>query len=128
MARFTTYAEIVTPDHPAARAHAQGMTPNPAGRMLREYLELSGGEYIFRMPMDPRTRAKLLQVAAISNDDDLRRIADQSHVTISLEPFRNADPDKTRIVCGHKIEYTEAEGLQVAALDRHSRGQGRIVH
>jgi hypothetical protein len=125
MAGLITYAEVVTSEHPAAKAYEQGVAPRPAGRPLREYLELSGGRHEFRMPFGSALRAQIRQVAALTGDKALLAIAKQTENVISLEHLRGLDPE-TRIICGQRLEYTDEESRRLAVLETGPQRGTRI--
>ena len=60
---------------------------------------------------------KIQDVAALSDDRELRRLTEGTEVVISLEHLRPLDPDRTRIVCGMGVEYTQEEARRLRATD-----------
>lgn len=109
MARFVTYAEVLSDDHPQSKLFRAGKVTRQPGRLLRDYLTESGGAYEFRMPISDHLKSELAQVASLTEDRTLHGIASKNESVISLEHLRHLDPDSTRIVCGQRIEYTEDE-------------------
>lgn len=126
MATFRTYAEILTPDMAQAKAYAAGKTSRPPGRLLREYLDLSGGKYEFRMCLSAHLSAEIQAVAVLSGDPALGRLTEGTEIAISLEHLRELDPDRTRVVCGMGVEYTQAEARQLRAVDPPAPLQDRV--
>jgi len=110
MARFYTYAEVLTPDHIQWEAHRRGFGCGPEpGRALGEVVERSGGRYEETIPFDGSIRETARICAEVSGDPEMARVAGLTEVTIPLEHLRGLDPD-TRIVVGFGIgDYTEAE-------------------
>jgi hypothetical protein len=110
MARFSTYAEVLTPDHIQWKVHARGLgCGRGPGLVLQEVLYRNGGRYETTMPLRDEIREQARICAEVSGDQEMARIAGLSEVTISLEHLRGLDPD-TRIVCGYKFgDFTDAE-------------------
>ena len=110
MARFYTYAEVLTPDHIQWEVHARGLgCGHGPGLVLREVLDRNGGRYETTMPMSDGIREQARICAQVPGDEEIARIASLSEVTISLEHLRGLDPG-TRIVCGYGLcDFTDAE-------------------
>jgi hypothetical protein len=108
MARFSTYAEVLMPDHIQWEAYTSGIKKNPPGVLLSDILEHTGGIYENRLDLEPEFRESVRKVAELAGDESLMRIANLSAVVISLEHLRNIDP-QTRIVCGYRLDYTSEE-------------------
>lgn len=121
MARFYTYAEVLTPDHVQWEVHARGLgCGRQPGLVLREVLDRNGGRYETTMPMSDGIRKQARVCAQVSGDEEMARIAGLSEVTISLEHLRGLDPG-TRIVCGYGLgDFTGAE------RDRLPRYEGPV--
>lgn len=119
MARFYTYAEVLTTDHLQWEVHARGLgCGHGPGLVLQEVLDRSGGRYEVTMPMSDGIREQARICAQVSGDEEIARIASLSEVTISLEHLRGLDPG-TRIVCGYGLgDFTDAE------RGRLPRGEG----
>jgi hypothetical protein len=108
MARFSTYAEVLTPDHLQWQAYKSGVKKNPPGQALADVLERAGGAYEFQMEIPQEFRDKLHAVGELTGDEKLIETAGLSAVPISLEHLRGVDP-QTRIVFGYKLDYTPEE-------------------
>jgi hypothetical protein len=119
MARFYTYAEVLTPDHVQWEIHARGLgCGHEPGLVLPEVLDRDGGRYQTTMPMSDGIREQARICSQVSGDEEIARIASLSEVTISLEHLRGLDPS-TRIICGYGLcDFTSAE------RGRLPRGQG----
>jgi hypothetical protein len=127
MARFSVYAEVVTPEHPQSKLYAAGKVAKQPGRLLRDYLDESGGTYEFRMPVPEDLQAKLLRVASMTADQSLAEVAAAAESVISLEHLRNLDPDTTRIVCGQRLDYTQEEAVQLGLRDQDRPGPEKQI-
>jgi hypothetical protein len=116
MAIFTTYAEVLTPDHVQSRAYNSGIKKNPPGLLLQDILERTGGVYELKLELPDEFREKIRRVAELTSDEKLLHVANLSGMTISLEHLRHLDPRATRIVSGYRLNYTREEserlGLQ----------------
>jgi len=117
--RLQPYAEVLRDDHPEARAFAVGKLASQPGRLLRQYLDESGGVYEFKMPIIDSLRADARELATLNGDAELMAAADQDYYLISLEHLRGLDPDKTRIVCGLRLQYTQDESKRLRLLERN---------
>jgi hypothetical protein len=108
MPRFSTYAEVLTPDHVQWEVHARGLGREP-GLVLRDVLDRNGGRYETTLSVADRLREQARICAEVSGDEEMARIADLPEVTISLEHLRGLDLG-TRIVCGYELgDFTDAE-------------------
>jgi hypothetical protein len=121
VARFYTYAEVLTPDHIQWEVHARGLgCGHGPGLVLQEVLDRNGGRYETTMPMSDGIREQARICAQGPGDEEIARIASLSEVTISLEHLRGLDPG-TRIVCGYGLcDFTDAE------RDRLPRSEGPV--
>lgn len=108
MARFGTFAEVVTPDSITSVAYAAGVTKNPPGVPIKEILKRTGGVYENKLELPGKLREEVRTVARLTGDQELMKIAELPVVTVSLEHLRNVDP-QTRIYLGYWLEYTPEE-------------------
>src|ERR1700759_740383 len=110
MARFSTYAEVLTPDHIQWEVHARGLgCPDGPGLVLQEVLDRNGGRYQNTMSLSDRFREQARICAEVSGDQEMARIAGLPEGTISLEHLRGLD-QATRIVCGCELsDFTDPE-------------------
>jgi hypothetical protein len=110
MARFFTYAEVLTAEHIQWKVHARGLgCGREPGLVLREVLDRNGGRYATTLPLAENVREQARICAQVSGDEEMARIASLPEVTISLEHLRGLDPG-TRIVCGYGLDdFTDAE-------------------
>jgi hypothetical protein len=123
MATFRTYAEILRPDHPLMKNHArttkwrpsphrpaeieQAMRAEP-GVVLGDVLQKTGGAYETTTRLEPKFREDIREIAELTSDDQLLRIAELPEVPVSLEHLRHVDP-QTRIVVGYRLNVSPAE-------------------
>lgn len=115
MATFRTFAEVLRPDHVQVKAYEAGLTCGPPGLVLAEVLRRTGGVYETTLPLTPGMRARLRDVAELTSDEDLRRIAELSEVSVPLGHLRHLDP-LTRIVVGARLDLTDDEGLRLERI------------
>lgn len=110
MASFSTYAEVLTPEHIQWEVHARGLgCGREPGHVLQEVLDRNGGCYQATMPLSDNIREQARICAEVSGDEDMARIASLPEITISLEHLRGLDPG-TRIVYGYQLgDFTDAE-------------------
>jgi hypothetical protein len=127
MARFSTYAEVLTPDHIQWEVHARGLgCPGGPGLVLQEVLHRNSGRYQTTMPLPDRLREQARICAEVSGDQEMARIAGLSEVTISLEHLCGLDPG-TRIVCGCELgDFTDAERARLPR-DEGPADSARII-
>jgi hypothetical protein len=109
MATFTTYAEVLTSEHPQMKAYVAGIKKNPPGRLIRDVLQDTGGAYEIMLRMSPSFQDKVRNVAELTKDETLRRVASQPEVVVSFEHLRHLDPDTTTIVLGFRLDYAPGE-------------------
>ncbi len=112
VATFRTYAEVLRPDHLPARAFEAGITKCPPRLTLGDVLQRTGGVYETTLPLLPRLRDRIREVAELSGDERLLRIAELDEVRISLEKFRDLDP-QTRIIIGCRLDPTPEESARL---------------
>lgn len=101
--KFSTYAEVLTPDHPLMKAYQHGLKKTP-GHLLRDVLRETGGRYEVMTQISRRLREKMLQAADLMADGELADAARATWVPVSLEHLRDQDPDTTRIVYGCRLK------------------------
>ena len=122
MATFRTYAEVLRPDHPLMKKQGrdhwspsryrsaeieQDMRAEP-GVVLADVLQRTGGAYETTTWLTPKFREDIREIAELTSDDELLRIAEFPEVPVSLEHFRDVDP-QTRILVGYRLDVTPAE-------------------
>jgi hypothetical protein len=123
VATFRTYAEVLGPDHPMMKNHKAATTWLPSryrparieqdmraepGVVLGDVLQRTGGAYETTTRLTPHSREDIREIAELTSDDQLLRIAESPEVPVSLEHLRHVDP-KTRIVIGYRLDVTPAE-------------------
>jgi hypothetical protein len=123
MATFGTYAEALRPDHPLMKIHKAALTWRPSryrpaeierdmraepGVVLGDVLQRTGGVYETTTRMTPKFREEIREIAELTSDDQLLRIAELAEVPVSLEHLRHVDP-QTRILIGYRLDVTPAE-------------------
>jgi hypothetical protein len=123
MATFTTYAEVLRPDHPMMKNYARATRWRPSryrsaeieldmraepGVVLGDVLQRTGGAYEATTRLTPKFREDIREIAELTSDDELLRIAELPEVPVSLEHLRHVDP-QTRIVVGCRLDVTPAE-------------------
>jgi hypothetical protein len=85
----------------------QAMRAEP-GVVLGDVLQQTGGAYETTTRLTPRFREDIREIAELTSDDHLLRIAELPEVPVSLEHLRHADP-QIRIVVGYRLDVTPAE-------------------
>jgi hypothetical protein len=123
MATFSTYAEVLFPDHPMMKIHQAASTWSPSryrsaeidqamraepGVVLGDVLQRTGGAYETTTRLTPKFRADIREIAELAADGELLRIAELPEVPVSLEHLRHVDP-QTRIAVGYRLDVTAAE-------------------
>lgn len=123
MATFRTYAEALRPDHPLVKIHRSALTWRPSrlrpadidqhmraepGVVLGDVLQRTGGVYETTTRMTPKFRDDIREIAVVTADVQLGRIAELTEVPVSLGHLRHADPH-TRILIGYRLDVTPAE-------------------
>jgi hypothetical protein len=116
MAKFTVYAEVLTPEHLQMKAFASGVKKKLPGQTLREILQRTGGVYETKAYFTPDFREHVRQVAELTSDDHLRVIAGLPDVPVSLEHLRGVDPE-TRIVVGSRLVYEPGESERLGLAE-----------
>lgn len=123
MATFRTYAEVLTPDHPVVKNYKAACTWRPSryrsaelerdmraepGVVLGDVLQRTGGAYETTTRLTPELRDDIREIAELTSDDELLRVAELPEVPVSLEHLRQVDPH-TRILVGCRLDVTPAE-------------------
>jgi hypothetical protein len=123
VATFTTYAEVLRPDHPLTKNKARATSWSPSryrsaeieqsmraepGAVLGDVLRQTGGTYETTTRLTPKFREDIREIAEVTEDDQLLSIAELPEVPVSLEHLRDADP-QTRILIGYRLDVTPAE-------------------
>lgn len=127
MATFRTYAEVLRPDHPMMKNYTASLTWRPSryrpaeldrdmrtepGAVLGDLLQRTGGVYTTTTRLTPKFREDIREIAELTSDDQLRRIAELAEVPVSLEHLRHVDP-QTRIIVGYRLDVTPAESSRL---------------
>jgi hypothetical protein len=123
MATFTTYAEVLRPDHPLVKIRTAALAWRPSryrsagieqdmraepGVVLGDVLERTGGAYETTTRLTPGLREDIREIAELTSDDELRRVSRLPEVPVSLEHLRHVDR-QTRILVGCRLEVSAAE-------------------
>jgi hypothetical protein len=106
MATFRTSAEVLTPDHPWMKLSRR--MNRPLGVVLADLLRQTGGAYETTIPLTEKFRGYIREVAALTSDDELFRIAELPEVAVSLENCRQLDP-QTHVVMISRLDVSPAE-------------------
>ncbi len=102
MAKFTTYAEVLTAKSPLMQMHAAGVKKTLPGRPFGELLEETGGAYHIDLDMVPHMRERLQQLHELTGDKKLLAISKQRTVHVSFEHLRGTDPN-ARVSVGYRL-------------------------
>ena len=108
MATFSTYAEVLRPDHVMMKMYRAGVEKQHPGIVLADLLRQTGGAYETTTPLTERFRGYIREVAELTADDELLRIAELSEVPVSLENCRQVDTE-TRVVMISRLDVSPAE-------------------
>jgi hypothetical protein len=108
MATFRTSAEVLRPDHPLMKMYRAGIEKRTPGVVLADVLRQTGGAYETTTPLTEKFREYIREVAELTADDELLRIAELPEVPVSLEDCRQLDPH-TRVVMTCRLDVTPAE-------------------
>ena len=108
MATFSTYAEVLRPDHVMMKMYRAGVEKQHPGIVLADLLSQTGGAYQATTPLTEKFRGYIREVAELTADDELLRIAELSQVPVSLENCRQLDP-QTRVVMFSRLDVSPAE-------------------
>jgi len=112
VATFRTFAEVLRPDDIAVKAYEAGITKCPPRLTVADVLRRTGGVYETTLPLSPSFRDHVREVAELSGDEHLLRIAELTEVRVSLEKFRDLDP-QTRITIGCRLDPTSEESARL---------------
>lgn len=127
MATFRTYAEVLRPDHPMVKNYKARLTWRPSrirpaeldrdmrtepGVVLGDLLQRTGGVYLTTTRLMPKFSEDIREIAELTSDDPLRRIAEAAEVPVSLEHLRHVDP-QARIIVGYRLDVTPAESSRL---------------
>jgi hypothetical protein len=108
MATFSTYAEVLRPDHVMMKMYRAGVEKQHPGVVLADLLRQTGGAYETTTPLTEKFRGYIREVAELTADDELLRIAELSEVPVSLENCRQLDT-QTRVVMFSRLDVNPAE-------------------
>jgi hypothetical protein len=99
MATFRTYAEVLRPDHPMMKNYKASSTWRPSahrpaeidqamraepGVVLGDALQRTDGAYETTTRLMPKFREDIREIAELTSDDQLLRIAELPEVPVSL--------------------------------------------
>jgi hypothetical protein len=107
--KVSTYADVLTSDHPMARAIADGYKRTP-GTLLQDILNQTGGRYEVTMELPLKFREDLRRLAELTSDEKLATLAGQKELIVSLDHLRKHDPRTTRIVYGCRLDREPDDG------------------
>lgn len=115
MARLMAYAEVVTTESTLMKAYRAGVVKAPPGMLLRELLLYTDEDGNYPMDLPPRFRQEITEVAQLTGDKRLLDLAKETTLPISISHLLTAevDPDTTRVVLGHRLEYTADESQRL---------------
>jgi hypothetical protein len=108
MAAFSTYAEVLRPDHVMMKMYRAGIEKRSPGVILADLLRQTGGACETTTPLTAKFRGYIREVAELTADDELLRIAELPEVPVSLENCRQLDP-QTRVVMFCRLDVSPAE-------------------
>jgi len=155
MATFTTYAEVLKPDHPLMKNYARATKARPSryrpaeieqamraepGVVLGDVLRRTGGVYETTTRLTPKSREDIREIAELTSDDELLRVSELPEVPVSLEHLRQVDPqtlihlaseqenrpNMTRPIATGTRSHGPS-GLASRACPRRSASNGRAV-
>ncbi|ADP81167.1 hypothetical protein [Pseudofrankia inefficax] len=99
--RYSTYAHVVSPDD---------FRGGVGGLLLRDVLDENDGRYEHLLRLSERARKDLRELARLTGNGELARIADADATVVSLEHLRHLDPDTTRIRIGSEVTREPGDG------------------
>jgi hypothetical protein len=106
MATFSTSAEVLMPEHPLMKL-GRRMNRTP-GIALADILMQAGGAYETTTPLSEEFRGYIREVADLTSDAELLRIAELHEVPVSLENCRQVDP-QTRVAVLCRLDVSPSE-------------------
>lgn len=120
MATFRAYAKVLERDDPTMRIYEAGLRacPGQPGMPLGDLLRRSGGAYQTTTQLLPQLRDDIREVAELTSDAELLKVAELTEVPVSLEHLRGLDL-QTRIIIRSELNYEADEGTRVSAATRH---------
>ncbi len=108
VATFSTYAEVLTPNHHLMMMHEMGIQTQLPGVVLADVLRQTGGTYETTTPLTAKFRHDIRVAAELTADSQLLVIADLAEAPVSLENCRRLDP-QTRIAMLSRLDVSPAE-------------------
>ena len=127
MAIFRAYAKVLEPDDPSVLIHEAGLgCPGKPGLLLADVLRRCGGVYQTTVPLVPQLRDDIREVAELTSDAELLKIAELTEVPVSLEHLRGLDL-QTRITITVELRYEADERTRVSAATRHRPALATIM-
>lgn len=142
MATFSTYAELLRPDHPMVKNYNRALTWRPSryrsagidqamrtepGTALGDMLVPGGGAYETTTRLTARFRDDIREIAELAADGELLRVAELAEVPVSLEHLRGADP-RARVIVGCRLDATAAESPRLRRRLALPADPGIMVH
>jgi hypothetical protein len=115
MARFQAFVKPLTPDDPAAKLFAAGITSKPVGETLGELLERTGGAYEVTLTLGDPFREDIRRAAALTADSGLAAIAQNGEVRIPFEHLRGVDLE-TRVVVRGLLVWDPGEAARLGRV------------
>jgi hypothetical protein len=115
MAIFRAHAKVLEPSDPTMRLYEAGLRrcPGQPGLLLADVLRRTGGVWETTLPLVPRLRDDIREVAELTSDPELLAIADLTEVAVPLDHLRGLDP-QTRIIITAELRYEGDEGARVS--------------
>jgi len=110
------------------RIYEAGLHPCPGepGMPLAEVLRRSGGAYQTTTPLIGHLRDDIREVAELTSDAELLKIAKLTEVPVSLEHLRGLDL-QTRIIIRSELHYEGDEASRVSAATRPHQALATVM-